>query len=164
MPPASMWWTCDYDAVKTKMTCDMEVSGDVNDNTGGPISGVVWPDKLGNMVAFATAEVVTTGRFGELECGVGYQSSSARKCNSDGTGGKGTMSWGAGSESIVTTGLMTASGSAPSVTATQGSGSAVATATASGSVATASTGAAEEFRIKGGVLAGLVGAAAFAAW
>ena len=163
-PSASMWWSCDYDSIKTKMTCDLEVLGDVNDNTGGPISGAVWPDNHGNVVAFATAEVVTEGRFGELDCGIGYQSSSARSCNDDGTGGKGTMSWGVFSESAATTGLMTASGSAPSVTATQGSGSAGATATASGSVTAASTGAAAGFGVEGGLLAGLVGAAAFAAW
>ena len=142
------------------MTCDMEVSGDINDNTGGPVSGVVWPDELGNVVAFATAEVVTKGRFGELECGFGYQSSSARKCNSDGTGGQGTMSWGVGSESAVTTGLKTASGSAPSVTVSQGSGSGAAVTASS----TASTGAAGWFGVDAARLAALAGGAAFAAW
>lgn len=154
----SAWWTCDYNTAATRVTCDMEIAGNVNDNTGGPLTGLVWPDERGNVVAFATAEVVTQGRFGELDCGIGDKSSSARACNSDGTGGKGTKIWSVGAA----TGLVTASGSAPAATATQGSGAGgVATGTASGSVAAPSTGMAVGRGVDGFVVAALVGAAAF---
>lgn len=169
----SMWWTCDYDAPATKMTCDLEVSGDVNDNTGGPISGLVWgpePDKIGNVMAFATAEVVTQGRFGELDCEQAYnvlskeQQATARSCNSDGTGGKGTMTFSVGSESAEATGSGAGSSSP---TATQGSGSgaaATASSTAGGSVASPTVGAAGGFGVDAIRLAALVGGAAVAAW
>ena len=168
-----MWWTCDYDAPATKMTCDIEVSGNVNDNTGGPISGLVWgpePDKLGNVMAFATAEVVTQGRFGELDCEQAYNvlskeaQATARSCNSDGTGGKGTVIFSAGTESVEATGSGTGSGGP---TATQGSGSsaaATASSTAGGSVASPTVGAAGGFGVDAIRLAALVGGAAVAAW
>ena len=143
-----------------QVTCALEVSGNVNDNTGGPISEIVYPDKLGNVVAFATASVVTEGQFAELDCGTGGKSSTG-ECNSDGTGGEASAS-----SSKSATKLVTASGSAPVATATQGSGvgSSMATRTASGSVATVSTGVAAEFGIDSSALAALFGVAAFAAW
>lgn len=159
-PEYSAWWTCDYNAVATQMACALEVSGDVNDNTQGPASGV-FPDARGNVVAFATAEVVTQGRFGERECGQPDASGSVLMCNSDGTGGKGTMSWGA---SVPTPGGMTsASSSVP--TTTQGStiGGLEATRSASGSVAAASTGAAVRFSGEGVAAVVLAGAAALMA-
>ena len=157
----SAWWTCDHNTVATQVTCAMEVSGDVLENTGGPISEAVYPDNLGNLVAFATASIVTEGRFGELKCGIRRGSSSARECNSDGTGGKASVG---GSASA--TKLITASGSAPSVAATQGSGvhSSMATRTGSGNVATASAGTATGYRVHSGGLAVLFGVAAFTAW
>lgn len=170
----SMWWTCDYNAPATKMTCDFEVSGNVNDNTGGPISGLVWgpePDRIGNVMAFATAEVMTQGRFGELDCEQAYdllskeEQATARSCNSDGTGGKGTMTFSVGSESAEATG--SGQGSSGSPTATQGSGSgaaATASSTAGGSVASPTVGAAGGFGVDAAKLAALVGGAAFAAW
>ncbi|KAJ8116982.1 hypothetical protein OPT61_g1711 [Boeremia exigua] len=99
-PSASMWWTCDHDVQATKVTCDMEVSGNVNDNTDGPIEGLVWsaqPNRFGSVIAFATAEVVTAGRFGELECNEGYvgEGESTTTCDSNGSGGKGTRVWSA---------------------------------------------------------------------
>lgn len=156
------------------MTCDYEVSGNVNDNSEGPVSGLVWgpePDKLGNVMAFATAEVVSEGRFWELDCEVGYsmlsaaEQATARSCNSDGTGGKGTMTFGVGSESAEATGSSGARSGSP--TATQGSGSgaaATATNTAGGSVASPTAGAAGGFGVDAVKLAALVGGAAFAAW
>jgi hypothetical protein len=172
---ASMWWTCDYDAPATKMTCDIEITGDVNDNTGGPIEGAVWgpkPDKIGNVMAFATAEVVSEGRFLELDCVTGYrysmlneeQRATARTCNSDGTGGKGTMTFGVGSESAEATGSGTGSGSPA---ATQGSGSgaaATASSTTGGSAASPTEGTAGGFGVDAVKLAAMVGGAAFAAW
>jgi hypothetical protein len=156
------------------MTCDLEVSGNVNDNTGGPVSGLLWgpePDRIGNVMAFATAEVVTQGRFGELDCEPAYdhlskeQQATARTCNSDGTGGKGTMTYSVGSESAEAT--RSGQGSSGSPTATQGSGSgaaATASSTAGGSVASPTVGAAGGFGVDAVKLAALVGGAAFAAW
>lgn len=152
------------------MSCDLEIQGDVLDNTGGIIRDAVWPDERGNLMAWATAEIVTEGRFGELDCGIGDATSSARKCNSEGTGGKGTHVWSA--DGGVPTGLMTETASAPAVTgsssgpARTGSGSgaaATASSTVSGS-ATTSTGAAAGFGVDALKLVGLVGGAAFAAW
>ncbi|KAJ4994053.1 hypothetical protein SVAN01_00530 [Stagonosporopsis vannaccii] len=164
-PSASVWWTCDHDVAATKLTCDLEVSGDVLDNTDGPISGLVWgpePDKAGNVIAFATAEVVTTGRFGELECNRGHKDESIRTCDSNGSGGKGTMVWSVSSE-----GPASATASEPTLTASEGSGSgaaATASSTLSGSAATASAGVAGRFGVDAVRLAALVGGAAVAAW
>lgn len=147
------------------MSCDFEVTGDVNDNTNGTVRGAVWakePDRVGNVMAFATAEVVTAGRFGELECNIGYGTSSARRCNSDGTGGEGTISFGVFTESAGATG---AAGSASaSATATQGSGSGAAATASSTASATAATGAAGGFGVDAVRLVALVGGAAVAAW
>lgn len=143
------------------MSCDLEVQGNVNDNTGGVISDLVWPDGRGNVVAWATAEIVTEGRFGELDCGIGHKSSSARMCNSEGTGGKGTKVWSEGGS--VTTGLNTESASAPAVTGSGSGVAATASSTVSGSAAS-STGAAAGFGVDAVRLVGLLGGAAFAAW
>lgn len=164
-PSASMWWSCEHNVAATKVTCDLEISGDVNDNTGGPIEDAVWgpePDRVGNVIAFATAEVVTTGRFGERECNVGYRDETIIACDSNGSGGKGTAVWSVGTE-----GPATATASEPSLTASAGSGSgaaATASSTASGSAATASAGAAGGFGVDAVRLAALVGGAAVAAW
>ena len=172
-PSASMWWSCDYNTAATKITCDLEITGDVNDNTDGVIEGAVWgkeSDRLGNVLAWATAEVVTAGRFGELECGGGYGTSSGLPCNSDGTGGKGTRSFGVFTESTSARPTRTATGPRSETaiaTASQGSGSggaATAASTASGSAATGTTGAAGGFGVDAVKLAALVGGAAFAAW
>lgn len=166
MPAASMWWSCDYNNVATKLTCDLEITGDVNDNTGGPIEGAVFgkePDKIGNVLVWATAEVVTAGRFGELECNGGYQSWTAPSCNSDGTGGKGTRSWGVFTDSASATGSRTGSAGA-TATATEGSGSGTAPTAASTASGSAATGAAGGFGVDAVKLAALVGGAAFAAW
>lgn len=51
----------------------MKISGGSGD-TNGPVRKV-WgaePDSMGNVIAFATAEVVTKGRFGEIICIRGY--------------------------------------------------------------------------------------------
>lgn len=163
----SAWWTCEHDVAATKVTCDLEIAGDVNDNTDGPISGAVWgpePDRVGNVIAFATAEVVSEGRFGELRCDGGYKDEMFPSCDSNGSGGKGTMVWSVGSE-----GPASATASEPSLTASEGSGSgaaatATASSTASGSAATASAGAAGGFGVDAVRLAALVGGAAVAAW
>ncbi|KAH6616487.1 hypothetical protein C7974DRAFT_427459 [Boeremia exigua] len=168
-PPASIWWTCDYNTAATKMSCDMEISGDVNDNTDGPISGIVWgpePDRVGNVMAFATVEVVTAGRFGELQCGRGWKTWTAPACNSEGTGGKGTMVWSVGSEAAVATSASGSGSGSAGASASQGSGSgAAATASNTGSgSAPASTGAAGGFGVDAVRLAALVGGAAAAVW
>lgn len=161
-----MWWTCDHDVAATKVTCDMEVSGDVNDNTDGPVEGIVWgakPDKFGNVIAFATAEVVTAGRFGELECNGGFvqEGESPISCDSNGSGGKGTRVWSVGSE----TARETTSGTRTTVGQGSGSGAAAtAASTASGTAATASAGAAGGFGVDAVRLAALLGGAAVAAW
>ncbi|KAF3036085.1 hypothetical protein E8E12_007375 [Didymella heteroderae] len=65
-PSVSIWWSCDFDQVKTVMDCDMQIDGNVNDNTNGTVE-FEFPDRFGNIVAFVTAEVVTAGNFGGAE-------------------------------------------------------------------------------------------------
>ncbi|KAF9697307.1 hypothetical protein EKO04_004741 [Ascochyta lentis] len=158
-PDASQWWSCDYNTAATQLTCGFEILGDVNDNTGGPITDWVIPDERGNVVAFATAQVVAQGRFGELQCGVGYRSRSALPCNSDGTGGKPTA--GASASASAQSGLVVETESQPRPTATQGSGvrSGESSRTASATVATASAGAAARYGVEGVALVVLAGAA-----
>jgi hypothetical protein len=143
-PSVSVWWSCDYNQVKTIMDCDMQIDGDVNDNTNGTVE-FEFPDKFGNVVAFVTAEVVGAAGFA-----------------TEGAGAK-TMSW---VSDVAGTGLRTASERPPATTAARGSGdgaAATASSTLSGSAA-ASTGAAAGFGVDAMRLVGLVGGAAFAAW
>lgn len=142
----SVWWSCDYNEVKTVMDCAMQIDGNVNDNTNGTVE-YEFPDRFGNVVNFVTAEVLTAGDFGGEE------------------GGASTMAW--DSSELPKTGLRTASGGPPAMTASQGSGSGAAptaSSTMSGGGAAASTGAAGGFGVDAVRLVSLVGAAALAAW
>lgn len=147
-PSASIWWSCDYSAAKTVIDCAMQIDGNVNDNTNGTVE-FEFPDRFGNVVAFVTAEVVTEGGFGGRGSTQSMMSS--------------TMPW---VSELPQTGLRTASGGPPAMTATQGSGygaAATASRTASGA-AVASTGAAGALSVSAVRLVGLVGGAALAAW
>ncbi|KZM27015.1 uncharacterized protein EKO05_0004987 [Ascochyta rabiei] len=143
-PAYSRWWTCDYNTAATQMTCALEVIGGEID-TNGPVSDWVIPDKAGNVIAFATAEIVTEGSFAAL------------------------LSTGSVSGSAPTR-LMTQSASGPAPTATQGSGvagsepSRTASASASASAATVSTAAAAKYGVEGAALAVLAGVAAMDVW
>lgn len=140
----SVWWSCDYNQVKTVMDCDMQIDGDVNDNTNGTVQ-FEFPDRFGNVVAFVTAEVVSSASLATAGGSAATMSRASETSRS---------------------GLSTADGSAPVMTATQKSGdgaAATASSTASGTVA-ASTGAAGGFGVDAVKLVGLVGGAAFAAW
>jgi hypothetical protein len=150
-PSVSVWWSCDYSPVKTVMDCAMQIDGNVNDDTNGTVE-YEFPDRFGNIVNFVTAEIVTAGGFGGAHGGA------------QSTMSESTMAW--YSSELPQTGLRTASGGPPAMTASQGSGSGAApTASSTASKdAAASTGAAAGFGVDAVRLVGLVGAAALAAW
>jgi hypothetical protein len=133
----SMSLGCDYNSKATEMTCTVNQSGG-NDDTGGePVTAVL----SGTDVQFLSATVVKgaellTQSGTAVPVSTGGAESSARSAS---------------------TGLMTASGTAP---ATSIASSSESMPTASGSApATASTGAAVRYGIEGSALLALAGAA-----
>jgi hypothetical protein len=134
---------CDYNSKATEMTCTVNQSGG-NDDTGGePVTAVL----SGTDVQFLSASVV---KGAELLT----QSGNAGPVSTGGAESSTTASAAARSAS---TGLMTASGTAPVTSVASGSGF---MPTASGSApATASTGAAVRYGIEGSALLALAGAA-----
>ncbi|KAF2131261.1 hypothetical protein P153DRAFT_394618 [Dothidotthia symphoricarpi CBS 119687] len=142
----SAGYMCDYSSLK--MTCTVSQSGG-NDALMEPLTVVLPDEENGLQLTFATATVVEEGVFS--------------------SGGVSASTRAAASTTAASTGLKTASGSAPSPTSLH-SGSGVSatganTAIASGSASVAvSTGAAANFGLEGSAIVALAGAAALNFW